>query len=114
MLCSSCKRKETSDGFKTCERCLQAKKRCYQKKKQRLQEDINHFNDYKNKMNYYCDYIRYAVEKINDNSYQREHIENIKKIMEFFDIYYERDLYINNTINTIKNEEVFKELKNYI
>ena len=113
MLCSSCRRREPIDGFKTCPDCRKAKRRYYQRKKEKIQDDINHYNVFTEKSNYYVDYVKYAVGKINENTHHREHIENIKKIMEFFDIYYERDLYINELLNSIKNDEILKELKEH-
>ena len=58
MVCSSCRRRETSDGFKTCEKCREAKRRCYHKKKERIQDEINRYNDY----NDYIDFD-YFIEK---------------------------------------------------
>ena len=83
MLCSSCRRRETIDGFKTCPNCREAKRRCYQKKKEKIQDDINHYNDFTEKMNYYVDYVKYAVGKINE------------------------------LLNFIKNDEILKELKEH-
>ena len=50
MLCSSCRRREPIDGFKTCPDCRKAKRRYYhQKKERKIQDEINrynHYNDY--------------------------------------------------------------------
>ena len=61
-------------------------------------------------MNYYCDYLKITIAKINNNSYQREDVENIKKIFEFVDDYIDRDFYIDK-INKIKNEDVYNEVR---
>ena len=123
MLCSSCKRREPIDGFKTCPDCRKAKRRYYhQKKERKIQDEINRydayddFSDYSDlfeKINYRIENILYSVEKINENTNIQEHIDNIKKIINFFDMYYERDLYINKLLNSIKNDKILKELKEH-
>ena len=111
MLCSSCKRRETVNNFKTCEPCRFNKRAYYYriKEKRERENKEKEFDDadYIKKFNFYCDALRITISRINDNCYERKHVENIKKIFEFLDDYIDRELYINK----ITNEEVYNELR---
>ena len=110
MLCSSCKRRETNN-FKTCELCRKNKRAYYYRIKEKRERENKEKefddSDYIKKFNFYCDALRITISRINDNCYERKHVENIKKIFEFLDDYIDRELYINK----ITNEEVYNELR---
>ena len=54
MLCSSCRRREPIDGFKTCPDFRKAKRRYYQRKKEKIQAENNHYDYFTEKNELLC------------------------------------------------------------
>ena len=116
MLCSSCKRKETTGNFKTCETCRKNKRAYYYRIKEKREKEVkvdipeerNQFDEeaFISKLNFNCETLRITLNRINDNCYERKDVEDLKKILEFLDDYYDRELYINK----INNQDVFNEV----